>query len=111
MARKTYYIPIGKINYAWTADEEKYKNIASVCGIKTASSSTKDLVFGANKPKPPRVRLNFEDGGTGGNVCRGSQIVFCAIDKLEDVVSGNKLVGKKSNGFKIRSASMIGARS
>lgn len=105
MARVTYYIEYdGGGKYAWEAEESKYKEIASIAGIKKATSSTKSMFFGANSPKPPRVRLNFEEGGVGGNVCRGSQMIFIAPDKLDDVVVKNKLQGKKSNGFKIKSA-------
>ena len=107
MARVTYYIEYdGGGKYAWEAEEDKYKDIAATLGIKKASNTTKSLFFGANKPKPPRIRLNFEDGGVGGNVCRGSQLVFCAPGKIDEATAQGKLTGKKSNGFKIKSAGL-----
>ncbi|MEM9220605.1 MAG: hypothetical protein AAGD25_40580 [Cyanobacteria bacterium P01_F01_bin.150] len=104
MARQVYYIEYdGGGKYAWEAEEDKYKEIASACGIKKAGNSTKSLFFGANKPKPPRVRLNFEEGRGD---CGGSQLIFCDPDKLVSITQQNKLKGKKSNGMKIKSASL-----
>lgn len=108
MARQVYYIEYdGGGKYAWEAEEDKYKNIASACGIKKATSSTKSLFFGANRPKPPRIRLNFQRrGGINPDDCGKSQMIFCAPDKLDDVVVKNKLKDKVSNGIKIKSASL-----
>ncbi len=103
MALDVYYVQTGqKINLAWRAESNKYSSIAATLGIKKATNSTTGLVFGANQPRLARVRLNFEGGG--------SQIVFCAPDKVADATEGGKLVGKTSNGKKIRSASLVGTR-
>jgi hypothetical protein len=125
MARKTYYIEISGSKLAWEANENKYKNIASELGIKVANNSTTGLVFGANRPRMPRLRLNFEatNANAGGSITpttgvtvnlsasfgrRGSQVVFCAPDKVKNVTVDNKLKGKTSNGKKIKSASLVG---
>lgn len=63
MARKTYYIEISGSKLAWEANENKYKNIYTELGIKLANNSTTGLVFGANRPRMPRMRLNFESSG------------------------------------------------
>jgi len=125
MARKTYYIEISGSKLAWTAEENKYKNIMGVLGIKVANNATTGLIFGANRPRMARVRLNFEttagisasgsanangaSASIGAGYGRGSsQIVFCALDKVKQATYDNKLKGKLSNGKKIKSASLVG---
>lgn len=105
MARATYYVEIGGSKYAWRAEEDKYKDIASAAGIKKATTKTKGLLFGSNTPKPARVRLNFEDGLI--NKDRSSQIVFVNPSKVGDILDGS-LRGKKSNGMKIGKVSLPG---
>ena len=101
MANVGWYVDMGKWNYAWKAPEEKYKDIASIIGVKRITDNTQDLVWGANKPKPMRVRLNFEAPSRGARA--GSQTIFVSPSKLDDIFSG-KLNGKKSNGKKIENA-------
>jgi hypothetical protein len=125
MARKTYYIEISGSKLAWEANENKYKNIYTELGIKLANNSTTGLVFGANRPRMPRMRLNFESSGGisasgsantsgvngsvgAGSGGRSSQVVFCAPDKVKACTVDNKLKGKLSNGKKIKSASLVG---
>lgn len=125
MARKTYYIEISGSKLAWTAEENKYKNIMGVLGIKVANNSTTGLIFGANRPRMARVRVNFESSGgvavggsantsgvtasaSAGSGRGSSQIVFCALDKVKAATYDNKLKGKLSNGKKIKSASLVG---
>lgn len=115
MARKTYYIEISGSKLAWDAPEDKYKNIAGVLGIKVANNSTTGLIFGANRPRMARVRLNFDPGlgvtvagASVGDGCRSSQIVFCALDKVKEATYDGQLKGKLSNGRKIKSASLVG---
>lgn len=126
MARKTYYVEVAGSKLAWTAEENKYKNIAGELGVKLANNSTTGLVFGVNSPRLPRIRLNFEKTGAAGASASpttgvtvnlavgggrpGSQIVFCAPDKVKGVTFDRKLAGKTSNGKKIKSCSMIGVR-
>ena len=103
MALQGWYIDMGGWNYAWKAGEEKYKEIASTVGIKKIENGTDKLVWGAQKPKPLRVRLNFETPARGPTP--GAQIIFISKNKLDDVLGG-KLKGKKSNGKKIDNVSL-----
>lgn len=108
MALTTWYIEIGDVKYAWRAENDKYKDIAAACGIKKADDKTNNLVFGANIPKPVRVRLNFKPGIAGNlGTDPSSQIIFCDSTKLDSVL-GKGLAGKKSNGRTIATATLPG---
>lgn len=108
MARVTYYIKIGEVKYAWRAEEDKYKNIAKKCGIIKAKDKEANLVFGANQPKPPRLRLNFKKGIAGNlGADQGSQIIFCSAANLNACL-GKGLAGLKSNGFTIDTTAIPG---
>lgn len=115
MSREAFYIEVDGSKLAWYAKEEKYTSaIRTILGIKKATNTTKGLIFGANQPRMPRLRLNFE-AGTQTSLNRGglssgrrSQIVFCAPDKVKDCTIDNKLKGKASNSYTIKSASLVG---
>lgn len=91
----TYYIRLGSglggaiapIKYAFYTSKENYKGLEKALGVVKAKENEKGLVFGANNPKPARVRINFEGGG--------SCIRFCDPGKLESVTYGGALNKKK----------------
>lgn len=91
----TYYIPLGSglggavspIKYAFYAPKDAYKGLETHLGVKKAKENESGLVFGANQPKPARVRINFEGGG--------STTRFCDPGKVEGVTIGGKLNKKK----------------
>lgn len=82
----------GAFRYAWRAPKGSYDNIAGGLGVVAAKDTDKGLVFGANKPKPVRVRLSLADGS--------SAIRFCEPDQLKAVLDG-AVNGKKA---KVRGA-------
>ncbi len=76
------------VKYAWRyANDAPGKAIRDALGYKVAKENEKGLVFGANSPKPSRVRINFEGGG--------STTAFCDPGKLENVTVGGALNKKK----------------
>jgi hypothetical protein len=87
----TYYIPLGSglggavapIKYAFYAPKDAYKGLLTQLGVKEAKQNESGLVFGANQPKPARVRINFEGGG--------STTRFCDPAKVEGVTVGGRL--------------------
>lgn len=81
---------ISPMKYAWrTKNKAPSKGILSALGWFEAKESETGLVFGANNPKPARVRINFEGGG--------STTAFCDPSKVEGVTIGGKLNKKKWN--------------
>lgn len=102
-----YYINLNggggsTFKYAWYATTEKYDGIATDAGITKAGANETGLVFGANSPKPPSVRLNLEASG----VAAGSQTIFVDPANYAAVLGGS-LNGKQTNNKTIRSASAI----
>jgi len=93
MASTVYYIKLGQglgfndLKYAFRTPKDAYKGINRELGVIKAKEGEKGLVFGANKPKPATVRINFEGGG--------STTRFCDPTKLEGVTIGGKLDKKK----------------
>ncbi|TAE54904.1 MAG: hypothetical protein EAZ76_07995 [Nostocales cyanobacterium] len=71
--------------YAWHA--VSYGSIAAKLGIKVAKPTEQGLVFGANSPKPPEIRISYYKQGNKGDT--GSTTRFCALDKLDDVLNGS----------------------
>lgn len=103
MPRATYFVDVSangvSFKYAWHSTTEKYDTIAAAAGLTKAGNGEPGLVFGANKPKPPRVRLNFDDGT--------SQVIFCSPGEYFNILGGS-LNGSSSNGRNILSAGAIG---
>jgi hypothetical protein len=95
VASSVYYIRLGAglggalapIKYAFRTPKDAYKGIDTQLGVIEAKANEGGLVFGANSPKPARVRINFEGGG--------STTRFCDPGKVESVTVGGKL-GKKT---------------
>ena len=79
---------VAPIKYAWrTNNDAPSKAIRDALGIKVAKENEKALVYGANSPKPARVRINFEGGGSTQS--------FCDPSKLENVTYGGAINKKK----------------
>jgi hypothetical protein len=94
---KTYYVEMqqgqSRYKHAWTTRKEAYNGIANQLGVKLAGTNEPGLVFGANSPSPPVVRISFKVG-TGSNAKISSVTRICAPDKLEDVLK-NQLQGAR----------------
>lgn len=102
--------------FAFRAPRNKYNGILREIGATRAKNNERDLVFGANQPRLPRVRINFEktaaQSRAGAGTARSdSQIIFCDPRKIAEVTVGNSLRGKRSNGRRIASASVVGVKS
>ncbi|MGG6296302.1 hypothetical protein ACQ4M4_18080 [Leptolyngbya sp. AN02str] len=105
---------IGESKFGFLAPDKAYDNIADELGVNKISdnNSARGILFGANFPKPPRVRLsgievNF--GGGTGNDRRRSCIRYCDPDKIGRVLNGslNDATAKTSGyDFKVDQASM-----
>lgn len=87
MASQVYYIKLKSVKYAFRAPKDAYKGLESGLGVIKAKETEDGLVFGANSPKPARVRINFEGGGATTR--------FCDPAKLESVTVDGKLNRKK----------------
>lgn len=96
MAVTVLYINLGSglkgtvspVKYAWRINNDPPSAaILKALGWVKAKEAEKGLVFGANSPKPARVRINFEGGG--------STEAFCDPAKLEGVTYGGALNKKK----------------
>jgi hypothetical protein len=107
MASTVLYTKLGKvIKYAWrvAGDTLSGSKVRAALGIIKAKEGEKDLVFGANSPKPAKVRINFEGGGSTES--------FCSPDKLTDVtVNGtmNKMTWDVEGKFKNKKISSVTA--
>jgi hypothetical protein len=98
-SKSAHSMKIGNVNIGWYAPKEAYKNIAAQVGAKV-NSTDKELVFGANSPKPVVVRFNLEGGRSATR--------FVHPDKIASVCFQNSCKGKILNGKKVLSANTIG---
>lgn len=80
---------IGAVKYAFRAPENAYKGIEKELGVIKAKEKEPGLVFGANSPRPAKVRINYEGGGATTR--------FCDPAKLESVTIGGSLNRKTVN--------------
>lgn len=102
MSKSTiYYINIGggvgnvgAFKYAWKAPKDSYDGIAAELGVKKANDNEPGLIYGANSPKPAKVRINYKVG-TGANSSTRSVTRFCEPDQVSAVTTGGKLNNKK----------------
>jgi hypothetical protein len=86
---------VGAVRYGWRATEDTYDDIASGLGVVVASDTDGGILFGANRPKPATVRINYVIDESGGDKKVGSALRFCEPDKLGSVLVGGALNGKK----------------
>ncbi|NJO58889.1 MAG: hypothetical protein HC836_11250 [Richelia sp. RM2_1_2] len=64
---RTVYVTIGGINYAWNLPSAASEPTSlTQVGVKNATATDLDLIFGAEFPKPPRYSIAVGTGETGG---------------------------------------------
>lgn len=94
---------VGSFKYAWRAKKGAYDDIGSAMGVKAAKDTEKGLIFGANSPKPAKVRINL--------VNHGSIVRYCEPDKINSLTTGGAINGKKvkvaGKQFDINSCELI----
>jgi hypothetical protein len=108
---------IGAIRWGFRAPKDVYKNIGGDLGVfQVQDNDRSGIVYGANNPRPVRVRIRYLDAQPGGgeqNDILRSVVRFCEPDKLNDVLFGS-INGKKVfvNGvdkeFDIESVTIVG---
>jgi hypothetical protein len=98
-----YYINIGgtlgdtgAVRYGFRAPTDAYDNIGAELGVVEVKDTDNGILFGANFPKPIKVRIRYRIG-TGDSVRKRSVTRFCDPSKVEGVTFGRKL-----NGLKIK---------
>ena len=105
---------IGEIKFGFTAPDYAYENIGTDLGVTKLSGSNdrRGVVFGANYPRPPRIRVTYKQGnlggGTGNDVPR-SAIRYCDPDKVGQVLNGalnDKKVKVRNTEYSIVSTSI-----
>lgn len=91
---------IGNTTIGWwgAKNNSPYKSVAANLGV-TVNSAAKDVVMGARKPRPCRVRFTLDNGK--------SRVLFCHPDKANAVVNQNSCKGKAMGSSKVKSAGFI----
>lgn len=90
---------VGEIKFGFYAPNDAYKNIGDELGITKldgegglTESDQRSIVFGANRPRPPKIRISYKipnlGGGTGNDLIR-SVTRYCNPDKLGAVLNGS----------------------
>jgi hypothetical protein len=92
-----FYIDLGSVKYGFAVRKDSYKGIAAALGIKEVKNNTKGVVYGANSPKPKRVRITTANGKTYQRFIDGNKIKSVTVD--------NSLKGKSFKGSKIERVS------
>lgn len=104
---------IGEVKFGFIAPDYAYENIADDLGIIkiTENNDRRGILFGANYPRPPRVRITYKvpslGGGTGNDVNRSS-IRYCDPDKLGQAINGaltDKKIKVDGTEYSIKSVS------
>lgn len=93
---------IAAIRWGFRAPKDAYKNIGAGLGVTTVSDNNRSgIVYGANSPKPVRVRISYKEGAAagGGNAGTANDVTrsvrrFCEPDKIGEVTFGS-LNGQK----------------
>ena len=86
---------IAAIKFGFKAPDFAYDNIAAGLGVVEVTDTNRGgIVYGANSPRPVRVRISFNRAGVLGGVGatasgNGSVIRFCEPDKLNAVLFGS----------------------
>lgn len=99
---------IGEIKFGFVASQESYQGISDELGVITIGDddSARGIVFGANYPKPPRVRISYENSN---KTKKGSTIRYCDPDKVGRVLNGSlndAEITVNGTKFKVRQVSM-----
>ena len=100
---------IAAVKFGFKAPDFAYDGIGPGLGVVDVSDTNRGgIVYGANSPRPVRVRISFNRAGAlaglGGAVAgNGSVIRFCEPDKLNAVLFGSL------NALKVKTVSGTGA--
>jgi len=91
----------GEARFGFRAPGDSYDNIRDALGViklgniindRTGNNdSARGILFGANYPKPPKVRINFRISRVGGGASNDhtrSARRYCDPDKLGSVLNG-----------------------
>jgi CxxC motif-containing protein len=96
---QVYVIQLKSVNFAWRAKKDDYKGIANELGVKVAKDTDDNLVFGSNRPRPVKVRINLAN--------KKSRIRYADPAKIEDLIIKGTLNGKKFEGQNINSVTVV----
>lgn len=105
---KDFFISMGKWKYAWSTRAGAYDGIASSLGVKEVGAGEQDVVYGANFPKPPVVRISYIEG-SGANATVRSVTRFCSPDNIKNVLNGSlrgKTIEVDEKSYRIDSVSL-----
>jgi len=83
---------IGESKFGFTAPDDAYEGIGDELGIikLKEGADRKGILFGANYPRPAKVRINYVDKNFGkGNDRKKSVTRYCDPDKLGRVLNGS----------------------
>ncbi|MEM8603775.1 MAG: hypothetical protein AAGF24_08065 [Cyanobacteria bacterium P01_H01_bin.121] len=85
---------VGEAKFGFRAPADAYDGIGDELGVTklTNNSSARGVLFGANYPKPPKVRISYRDSNLGGgatNDVLGSAFRYCDPDKLGAILNGS----------------------
>ena len=102
---------IGESRFGFQAPENAYDGIGDELGVVkiTDNASARGILFGANYPKPPRVRLSGTDPSGLLPDKNVSAVRYCDPDKVGRVLNGslNDAVCTTRGGqFQVNQASM-----
>lgn len=95
---KRYYVNIGgsvadlgAVKFGFRAPDYAYDDIGAGLGVvEIADNNRSGVIYGANSPRPVKVRIQFTRGGLSGiGDSSGSVVRFCEPDKLNDVLFGS----------------------
>lgn len=95
----------GAFKIAWRAPIDSYpKDVAKELGViaEDAKKPTPGLVFGANSPRPARVRINVKKSQGKSS----SYILFANPGNIPRLINGNVLKGKSFKGGTITTVSL-----
>lgn len=99
---------LGAVKFGFKAPDFAYDNIGPGLGvIEVKDDNRSGIVYGANSPRPVRVRISFNRAGVLGGVGvtasgNGSVIRFCEPDKLNAVLFGSL------NALKVKTTGGVG---
>lgn len=82
---------VGEARFGFSAPENAYNGIGDELGVVkiTDNASARGILFGANYPKPPRVRLSGNDPSGLLPDKLVSAVRYCDPDKLGRVLNGS----------------------
>ena len=99
---------LGSVKFGFKAPDFAYDNIATGLGVVEVKDDNRSgIVYGANSPRPVRVRISFNRAGAlagigGAATGNGSVIRFCEPDKLNAVLFGSL------NALKVKTTGGVG---